>query len=159
MTILNRLYASSGTEIIHQTIEITDGIQIFRFTNGFEDLVAGIEGGEMVTYTAVGSEFSEPSKNDDGTQDLTFSLSNITGEVSAYIKARILSNTQIRLSRRVYISGFLSSPARPADNFEVKGGSWDALQVSISAGYFDILSTLWPRDTFNLINYPGLRYI
>lgn len=158
MTILNRLYASGGPERVIYTLEVTDGTDVIRMTPGWEDVTAGIEGGSMVTFTAVGIDIGLPAKNEDGTQDITFSLSNITGEVSAYIRQRITSGTRMMVKLRIYTSDDLSAPARPADIFEVKGGSWSALQADITAGYFDILSTAWPRRVFTLNEFPGLRY-
>ncbi len=159
MTALDRLYASGGSEIIHRTIEITDGTNTFRFTNGWRDIVAIIESGQTVTFTAIGMEIEEPPKNEDGSQDITFALSNIQGIVSNYIISNIISNTSMMLKFRIYTSDDLTAPARPFDEFEVKGGSFDALSVNITAGYFDILGTLWPRKVFDLIDFPGLRYL
>lgn len=159
MTILNRLYASSGPERVIYTLEITDGTDVIRMTPGWGDILAGIEGGQMVTFSAVGIEIGLPAKNEDGTQDVSFSLSNITGEVSAYIRQRIASGTKMLVKMRIYTSDDLSAPARPADIFEVKGGSWSALQADITAGYFDMLGTAWPRRVFTLNEFPGLRYL
>lgn len=158
MTILNRLYASSGPERVIYTLEVTDGTDVIRMTPGWQDITAGIEGGTQVTFTAVGIDVGLPAKNEDGTQDVTFSLSNITGAVSAYIRERIASNTKMMVKLRIYTSDDLSAPARPAELFEVKGGTWSPLQAGITAGYFDILGTSWPRRVFTLNEFPGLRY-
>ena len=158
MTILNRLYASGGPERIIYTLEVTDGTDVIRMTPGWEDVTAGIEGGTLVTFTAVGIDIGLPAKNEDGTQDVTFGLSNITGAVSAYLRERITSSTRMMVKLRIYTSDDLSAPAKPADVFEVKGGSWSALQAEITAGYFDILNTNWPRRVFTFNEFPGLRY-
>lgn len=159
MTILARLYASSGQERIIPTLEVSDGTEQIRITDGWQDVTAGIEGGDQVEFTAVGMELSLPDKNEDGTQDLTFALSNITGEVSAFLKPRIQSRTRMTLTYREYIDTDLSLPVKPASIYEVKGGSWDVFQATITAGYFNILETSWPRRVMTLNEFPGLRYV
>lgn len=159
MTDLKTLNASGGPEVRHVTIEISDGTNYYRFTDGWSDIDAVIENSETVKFTAIGSEFNEPVKNEDGTQDISFAISNIDGVVSKYITSNIRSQTRMILTRRIYLSSNLTATAIPPEVFEIKGGSWNAFQVTVNAGYFDVLSTLWPREVYNLNKFPGLRYL
>ncbi|EWC39051.1 DUF1833 family protein [Stutzerimonas stutzeri] len=159
MTILNRLYASAGPEIIHQTLEITDGVVTHYLTNGWDDLTATLENGQTVTFLACGMDIALPARNADGTQDLKFALCNITGEISAYIQQVLREGRRCQLAYRSFLSVDLTGPAEPPHRFEVKGGQWTATQVDITAGYFNLLETAWPRRTYNLVDHPGLRYI
>lgn len=158
MTDINTWNASGGPETEYQTIEISDGTNVFRFVNGWEDLELGVDGLTQ-TFTAIGSEFDEPVKNEDGSQDLRFSISNIDGIVSNYIIESLRLRRKMNLTRRVYLSSDTTQPCQPAEFFEIKGGSFDAFSVTVNAGYFDILSTSWPRRLRNLEEYPGLRYL
>jgi len=159
MTILNRLYASVGPEILHQTLEITDGVITHYLTDGWDDLTATLETGATVTFIACGMDLALPARNADGTQDIKFALCNITGEISEYIRTVLKEGRDCRLAYRSFISTDLSEPAEPPHWFAVKGGQWTSTQADITAGYFDLLSTAWPRELYNLSKFPGLRYI
>lgn len=159
MTILNRLYASSGPEIIHPTLQITDGVVTHYLTNGWDDLTATLESGETVTFLACGMDIALPKRNSDGTQDLKFALCNITGEISAFIREILRTNRECTIAYRSFISTALGGPAEPPHWFKVKGGQWTSTQADITAGYFNLLDTAWPRKLYNLQDHPGLRYI
>lgn len=159
MTVLNQLYASGGDKIIHDTLAITDGVETHYLTNGWDDITARLETGEVVTFIACGMALALPAKNADGTQDLKFALSNITGEISAYIQEVLKDKRQAELVYRVYIEDDLEAPAEAPYRFEVKDGQWTATQVDIVAGYFNLLETGFPRKTYNLIDFPMLRHI
>ena len=49
--VLNRLYSSGGTEILHGTLEITDGKARHFLTDGYEDLEVGLETGGLATLS------------------------------------------------------------------------------------------------------------
>lgn len=159
MTVLNQLYASGGDKIIHDTLTITDGVATHYLTNGWDDITARLETGEWVTFIACGMALALPAKNADGTQDLQFALSNITGEISAYIQEVLKDKRRSELVYRAYIDDDLEAPSEAPFRFEIKSGQWTATQVDITAGYFNLLETGWPRRVYNLIDFPMLRYI
>ncbi len=159
MTILNRFYASGGPELKHQTLQITDGVLTHYLTEGWDDITATLETGEIVTFTACAMSVALPGRNEDGTQDLKFALCNITGEISEYIRDVLRLSRKCRIAYRVFLDHDMTAPAEPPSWFEVKAGQWTATQADITAGYFDLLSTAWPRQTYNLEDYPGIRYI
>ena len=159
MTVLNQLYASGGDKIIHDTLAITDGVETHYLTNGWDDITARLETGEWVTFIACGMALALPAKNADGTQDLKFALSNITGEISAYIQEVLKDKRRSELVYRTYIDDDLEAPSEAPFRFEIKSGQWTATQVDIVAGYFNLLETGWPRRVYNLIDFPMLRYV
>lgn len=159
MTILNRLYASGGPELAYPTLAISDGITTHYLTHGWDDITARLETGELVTFIACGMDLVVPAKNADGTQDLQFALSNITGEISNYLREVIRDRRRCELVYRVYLDDDFEAPTAAPYRFEVKGGRWTALQADITAGYFNLLETAYPRWDFNLIDFPMLRYI
>ncbi|MEX0496036.1 DUF1833 family protein [Raoultella terrigena] len=159
MTILNRLYASSGSEVIIETLQINIGSTVHFFCKGYEDITATVENGDVLTFSAASIDIALPARNSDGTQDLQFAISNIDGEVSTAIR-KALENLEIgSLTYRQYISTDLSAPATVPYTLAIKSGSWTAIQAQITAGYMNVLDTAWPRFRYTLNEFPGLRYM
>ncbi|OQM39295.1 hypothetical protein BZK42_25385 [Citrobacter braakii] len=86
MTILNRLYASSGEDVIIETLQINTGDQRHFLCTGYDDIMARSESGDWVTFVACPMDIALPKRNADGTQDLQFAISNIDGVVSTAIR-------------------------------------------------------------------------
>ncbi|HCB9287410.1 TPA: DUF1833 family protein, partial [Klebsiella variicola] len=113
MTAINRLYASSGSEVIIGTLQIDIGGQTHYLCEGYEDITAVTEGGETVTFIACAIVLSLPARNEDGTQDLKFMLCNIDGVVSTAIRKVIDAISTASITFRKYISTDLTAPAEP----------------------------------------------
>lgn len=160
MTILNRLYASSGAEVIIETIQINVGGKIYYLTKGWDDLTAMLEDGENeAIFIASAIDVALPARNADGTQDLKFAISNIDGVVSTAIREALNDLTGATVTYRNYISTDLSAPASSPFTMAIKGGYWTAVEVQLTAGYMNVLDTAWPRHRYTLPEYPGLRYL
>lgn len=159
MTILNRLYASSGPEVLIGTLQVIIGNKSHYLCEGFEDIQARTEEGSEVHFKACAIEFSLPARNGDGTQDLKFVLCNIDGIVSNEIRAALKTLSTARIIFRKYISTDLTAPAEPPYTMPVKGGSWTPVTVSITAGFRNVLDYAWPRYRYTLPDFPGLRHI
>lgn len=159
MTVLNRLYASSGSEVIIETLQIAVGGATYWLTRGWDDVTATLESGVSATFTACGIDLSLPARNADGTQDLKFAISNIDGKVSNAIRDA-LGNQEIgTLTYRHYLSADLTAPASPPFTLTIKSGYWTSIVVQITAGYMNVLDTAWPRRRYTLPDHPGLRYL
>lgn len=159
MTILNRLYASSGSEVIIETLQINIGSTVHFFCKGYEDITATVENGDVLTFSAASIDIALPARNSDGTQDLQFAISNIDGEVSTAIRNALANLDTGSLTYRQYISTDLSAPATVPYTLAIKSGSWTAIQAQITAGYMNVLDTAWPRFRYTLNEFPGLRYM
>ena len=159
MTILERLYASGGAEVEHETLAIEVASETHYLTKGWQDLTAILETGETVVFKACGMDVAKPARNADGAQDLRFALSNVDGVVSTRIRAALAARQSMVVTLRVYLSNDLRAPVKRPLSMVVKGGQWSATEVQITAGFMNILDTAWPRDRFNLSKHPGLRYI
>lgn len=159
MTILNRLYASSGSEVIFLTLQITIGDENYYLTQGWDDITAKLEDGTTEKFYACGVSIALPARNADGTQDLKFAISNITGEISSMIRESLKNNEASYLTFRCYTSNDLSGPAEVPYTLDIKSGYWTAPEVQVTAGYMNILDTAWPRFRYTLSNHPGLRYL
>lgn len=159
MTILNRLYASSGSEIILETLEIAVGAQTYWLTRGYADITVTLEDGSLREFKACGIDIALPARNADGTQDLKFAISNIKGVVSIAIRNALSDLNSASLTYRCYVSTDLSAPASPPYTLAIKSGYWTSTEVQITAGYMNVLDTAWPRYRYTLPLFPGLRYI
>lgn len=159
MTVLNRLYASSGEEVIIETLQIDVGDKTFWLTKGFDDITATLEDGSIVTFIACGIDLALPARNADGTQDLKFAISNITGVVSSAIRKALPVIESSQLTYRCFTSNDLGAPAERPFSLIIKSGYWTSTQVQITAGYMNVLDTAWPRYRYTLNFFPGLRYI
>ncbi|MRT52082.1 MULTISPECIES: DUF1833 family protein [Enterobacteriaceae] len=159
MTILDRLYASDGSEVIIETLQISIGDSVYYFCKGYEDITTATENGDTITFIASAIDIALPARNSDGTQDLQFAISNIDGEVSTSIRNALSNLDNASLTYRQYISTDLSAPATVPYTLAIKSGSWTAIQAQITAGYMNVLDTAWPRFRYTLNEFPGLRYM
>lgn len=156
---LDRLYASGGSEILFNTLQITVGGQIYWLVENFEDITADTETGASVKFEAAAMAVALPARNKDGTQDLQFVISNIDGIVSTAIRNALANLNSGTLIMRQYISTDLSFPSAPPLVFQIKDGYWKTTEVQIKAGFLNILDTAWPRYRYTLPVFPGLRYL
>lgn len=159
MTILSRLYASSGSEVIIETLQINIGTEIHYLCTGYEDITATTEAGNTVTFSACPIDIALPARNSDGTQDLQFAIANIDGVVSTAIRRAINDLSNATLTYRCFVSTDLTAPAAMPYTLVIKSGNWTATQAQITAGYMNVLDTAWPRYRYTLPNFPGLRYM
>ncbi|KJN16796.1 DUF1833 family protein [Enterobacter sichuanensis] len=159
MTVLNRLYASSGSEVIIDTLQITVGGVDYWLTRGWDDVTVTLENGQKATFIGSAIDIALPARNSDGTQDLKFAISNIDGIVSTAIRNALDNLKNASLTFRRYVSSDLSAPAAPPYSLAIKNGSWTATEVQITAGYMNILDTAWPRYRYTLPDFPSLRYL
>ncbi|KDN14051.1 ArsR family transcriptional regulator [Snodgrassella communis] len=159
MTILNRLYASSGSEIIYGTVQIDVGTTSYYLVKGWDDIRCTLENGQTVDFVAAAIDLALPARNKDGTQDLKLAIGNIEGIVSSQIRASLNVLENAAITYRTYVSTDLTAPAAKPFTLAVKSGFWTAEQVQITAGYLNVLDTAWPRYRYTLADFPGLRYI
>ncbi|HBQ1465059.1 TPA: DUF1833 family protein, partial [Klebsiella pneumoniae] len=111
MTQIKRLYASSGPEVIIETLQITIGSDVHYLCQGYDNITATTENGDTVTFSACAIDIALPARNADGTQDLKFALCNIDGVVSTAIRNALANRLPASLTYRRYISTDLAAPA------------------------------------------------
>lgn len=155
--VLNRWYSSGGPEMIHETLQITDGVESHFLTDGYEDVEALLETGKLAKFLACGITVALPKRGSDGKQDLKFALCNIDGSVSGFLRPALKAGREISLIYRKYISTDLAYPAKIL-SYKVKSGSVTATDAQIVAGYFNLLETLWLRHNYTGEFAPGMRY-
>ncbi|EIC82010.1 DUF1833 family protein [Serratia sp. M24T3] len=154
MTIIDRLYASGGDEVILDTLSIDIGSQQFNLVQAYEDITLG-----GVTYTACAMDLALPERSTEGAQDLEFTLGNITGEGSAAVRTALENLTEATVTFRRFTSDDLTTPAETPYSMTLKSADWTNLQIKLTASFMNVLDTAWPRMRYVLSRFPGLRYL
>ena len=137
MTKLNRLYASSGPEVIIETLQITIGSEVHYLCQGYDDIMATTENGDTVTFSACTIDIALPARNADGTQDFKFALCNIDGVVSTAIRYALANRLSALLTYRRYISTDLAAPAEVPYTLKIKSGYWTATRRADYRGLYE----------------------
>lgn len=159
-TVLQKIYASApaGDLPIH-TLELYAVSQgVIRICEGFDDVTAGIETGEFVTFTASGMGVSLPARSVKGRQDLQFQLDNVTGEVLTKLQGAIDAGDTIKVIYRVFTASYLDEPAEPPVEMTAVDVKANAQRVNVVASFHDLVNKAWPRDRYTPNIAPGLKY-
>ncbi|MCY1377832.1 hypothetical protein D9M69_654250 [compost metagenome] len=127
--------------------------------SGFQDIIATLEDTRTVTFIATGFDASLPKKSTEGGQVLGIAIDNVRGEVQRRVDAANQAGEAIQIIYRTFIESDLSAPADPPYYLDALRVSLEGPTASISAGYFDLLNTAWPRERYNTTNAPGITYI
>lgn len=161
MTVLARLYASGGTEVLLYTVELTSAAwsDSIRICQGFEDHVVTTEDGRTVRFTGAGIDLSLPRRDASGNQNLRFAIDNVTGEAQQLIEQAIDADARIVLTMRTYIYPDLAAPAEFPFVATVKSAQFGGTSVQVDAGFFDLINTSWPRDLYTTNFAPGIKYL
>lgn len=161
-TLIERVYASAGSEVIIDTIELAcdawaESIYIVK---GYEidGMVLGLDGVTFKTFMAAPIAIALPKKSNKGSQSLNFAIDNVTGQAQRLIDQAMDSEKRIRLTFRRYLNTDLTQPSENPFYATVLSGSVTGTTVQIEAGFVDALNYAWPRRTYNTIEFPGLKY-
>lgn len=160
MTVLERVFASGGTEVVIPTLEITCSAWAapILLCNGFEDHTCTTEDARVLTFTAAAIAVALPKKNTAGTQTLTFAIDNVTGEAQRLIDDALDARARVYLTFRHYLSSDKSAPAENPLKFVVQNGEMEGSQLRVTAAFFDLINTAWPRAFYTAAFAPGLKY-
>lgn len=161
MTVLSTLYISgnAGEAAKYATLEISNALETIFLVRAYVPFTAALEDGRVVTFEAADIDPALPDRNSDGTQDLMFAVSNIDGRASTTIRKALRAKLETTVTLREYLSNDITGPISRPLTLPVKDGQWTPLQADIRAGFMNLLDTAWPRDLFNPLDYPGLRYL
>lgn len=160
MSVLEQVYASGGDVIIH-TLEITCAAwaEPILLCNGFEDQHCITEDGRPLTFMASGIAVALPKKTNSGAQNLTFAIDNVTGEAQRKIDAALEAEKKVFITLRTYLDSDRTAPAENPYRAVVLGGKIKGASVQITAGFFDVINTAFPRDLYTVNFAPGIRYL
>jgi hypothetical protein len=160
MTILERVFASAGAEVVIPTLELTCSAWSapILLCNGWQDHTCVTEDGRTLTFAASGIQIALPRRDTAGTQVLTFAVDNVSGEAQQRIDQAIDAGQRVHLVFRHYVSTDLSAPAERPMRFVVREATMEGSAVQISAAFYDAINTAWPRTYYTASFAPGLRY-
>lgn len=158
--VLQTIYASAPVnDLPIHTLELqADSLWTLRICDGFDDVTAGIEGGEMVTFLASGMGVSLPARGVKGRQDLQFQIDNVTGEALTKVKQAIDAGIPIKVIYRVYTASNLTEPAEPAVEMKAVDVQATALSLNVVASFNDLVNKAWPKNRYTPSIAPGLKY-
>lgn len=161
MSVLERVYASGGREVIIPTIELACAAwpEPLLICAGFEDQAFTDENGRALTFIAAGVQIALPPKNDKGAQSIQFTIDNVQGEAQQRLDAAREAEAEVQLIYRTFLDSDRSAPAEPPYVFTVVGGRMQGGTVQLTAGFFDSINTKWPRKVFSTEFSPGLKYL
>lgn len=160
-TLINQVYASAGPQVIIDTLELSCSAwaDTRRLVMGYENLTLGTEDGRTVEFIAAPMSIEYPKRSNDPNQTLKFAIDNVTGEAQRDIDAAVDAGLPVTLTFRRYLHTDLTMPSEPPFIATALGGGVQGSTVTINAGFRDLLNYEWPRDTYNLIITPGLKYL
>ena len=160
-TLIERVYASAGPEVIIDTIELACSAwaESIYIVKGYEDMTLGLDGVVYKAFMAAPIAIALPKKSNQGSQSLNFAIDNVTGQAQRLIDTAIESEQRIRLTFRRYLDTDLSAPSENPFYATVLGGNVTGTTVQIEAGFVDALNYAWPRKLYTTDFAPGLRYL
>lgn len=160
--LINRVYASGGTEVIIDTLELScaawDSPQ--RIVRSFEDMTLGLEDGTtQAVFIAAPITIAYPKKSNSPTQTINFAIDNVTGEAQRLLDAAIEAQERISIVFRRYLSVDRTMPSEKPLYATVLSGSVKGTTVQVQAGFYDLLDYAYPRDTYTVEFAPGIQYL
>jgi hypothetical protein len=160
-TLIERVYASAGSEVIIDTIELACPVwpESLYIVKGYEDMTLGLDGVVFKTFMAAPIAIALPKKSNQGNQTLNFAIDNVTGQAQRLIDTAMESESRITLTFRRYLDVDLTTPSEKPFYATVLGGNVTGTTVQIEAGFADILNYQWPRRLYTADFAPGLRYV
>lgn len=160
MTILERVFASAGTEVVIPTLEITCDAwsSPILLCSGFEDHTCITEDARTLTFIASAIQVALPKRDTAGTQLLTFAIDNVTGEAQQRVDQALDAGARVHLTFRHYVSSDLTAPAEPPLKFVVRDGVMEGSALQINAAFYDLINTAWPRNFYTADFAPGIKY-
>ena len=162
MNPLDQYYCSGSSEqVALQTLEITsDGwAEPVLLCQGFEDQLCVTEDARTLLFIASGMDVALPKSDGSARQELQFGLDNVSRAAQTLLSQSIDAQTEVTLTRRMYLWPNLTAPAEPPSVMTALGASFDKSAAQVKAGLLDLLNTRWPRVNYTLSNAPGIRFI
>jgi hypothetical protein len=160
-TLIERVYASAGSEVIIDTIELACPAwpESMYIVKGFEDFNLGLDGVTFKDFMAAPIAIALPKKSNQGNQTLNFAIDNVTGQAQRLIDTALEAGSRITLTFRRYLNTDLTTPSEKPFYAVVLGGNVTGTTVQIEAGFMDILNRMWPSDLYTSEFAPGLVYL
>lgn len=159
--VLKRLYASSGIEVILDTIELScpAWAESIYLVQGYRNETLTLENSLVVEFIAAPIGISLPKRANDAQQTINFAIDNVVGEAQRRLDDAFAAAAQITLVFRRYVSTDRSGPSENPFRATVLSGQITEATVQLEAGFFDLLDYAWPRDLYTAKFAPGIKYL
>ncbi|MGJ8522302.1 hypothetical protein R84981_000987 [Carnimonas sp. R-84981] len=165
MTPLERWYASNGPERLVPTVEIKrdSAESLFLYPGKTLDyLLARDVDGTPLVFEPSPIDIALRKRDNSGSQSLTFGFENVTSRVMHYCLEARRDRDEISVIYRSYLidgDGYTAAePEEKPARFIVKNVTVQGDQVTIEAGYQDLINTIFNRRRYRASEYPGLLY-
>lgn len=161
MSILDIVRASGGKDVIIPAFKLSCPVwpEDTLICAGFDNLTAGDENGQTVTYLAAGLDVSLPKKSNDGSQTFGMAVDNVRGDAQRLIDLAKEAQSEITATLYLYLESDLSAPAERPYVAKVLNANMEGPTVNLTLGYFDLINSAWPRDRYTLEFARGLSYL
>jgi len=148
-TFLAALNAGQTDEIYHTIIEISGGgISTKRYVNNYEDVISGGD-----TYTAAAFDSRPPDDVEDRIPDVNIVVDNVDRALISDIRSA--TGTPDASIALILQSDPDTVEVGPFE-FKIRYVDYNALTISGTLKYEDILNERFPKTDYTPINYPGL---
>lgn len=160
MSLLEEVCASRLDRAVVDSLELrsTAWPIPFRLVQGFTNLRLGFGDGNYAEFTAVPMSLVLPERSEGVSQRITFALENITGQTQRAVDEAIAGGHDVILTFRRYVEGEYYGPSERPFIATVRGGAIDGYQVTLEAGFNNILDYGYPRGKYDLDYCPDLAY-
>lgn len=159
MSVLEQVYVEGGDLILH-VIELNSiaWSAPIILVQDFVGHTFTTESDDAITAQPCGMAIALPKRDASGAQNLTFALDGVRPEATRKLRQAQDLQAQINLIYRCYLESDKTEPAEPPYNFIVRSfvAQWD--RVEVTAGLFDLIDMRWPREVYNSVNTPCLKY-
>lgn len=159
MSILEQVYVEGG-DLILQCVELNCEAwsNSIYLVNDFVEHTFTTEEPAIITASPCGMRVALPKRDASGAQNLTFAIAGVRPEATRKLRQAQDAQKQINMVFRVYLESDKTEPAESPYHLIVRSfvAQWDV--VEITAGLFDLIDMRWPRELYNSINTPCLKY-
>ena len=158
---LRNLYASGGdaVRIPCLSFRCTAWANSIYLCQGWQDILATLETGETVIFSAADFATQLAKKDTEGTQALQFAIDPGESDVLSRLDAAVESAAKVYVDYREYLQSDLSAPARPVEIFTVISYSYEEPALTFTASFHDLVNKAWPRLRYTVDKFPGLKYV
>jgi hypothetical protein len=155
---------ASNTEQPILTVEIRHPILAsgaIRFVQGVDDFIGFIPGVGNAQFDKSGINVVLPSKDSQGTQQLSIRLDNVSNavflEMRKIVEANRTTQTEVEVNTRIYLASDTSSPKESipmiAETIAIT-----AVSATIGATFAPLYDNFFPRERYYPTGFHGVKY-
>ena len=164
---IREAYASAPSgEIELLTIELnhpafTEPLRVVRdnvkLTARLED-TAPENPGEMVDFLPYSFDLGLPEKDEYGKPQITITIDNVGKDIMNYVEAAARTRYKIDVIYRAYLESDTSGPQNdPPMVMQADSITATTKNITLVAGFADLSSRVFPKQTYNLEQFPSLQ--